>query len=230
MATPFPRLTPAQFASPGLCYAKPLYGLANRRLQPERYMPFAANFLKNYLTLMVYSSIIGIWQIFFCPNLSVAPCHPWHGDFAVLSCRYIKGVYGMKNLKKCALISMVAIIVLCFSFVGCDDKTPDPVAQTKTLTDVTTGSGSVTVKIHYMAVSGTTPGYMTTLESIIRSRLTAMDMVSGILTINVSANATNGGFVLTDTKTLSVRESWISNATEDEMIRSLNSVRSDWIM
>jgi hypothetical protein len=35
MATPFPRLTLPQFASPGL--GKPLYGLANRRLQPERY-------------------------------------------------------------------------------------------------------------------------------------------------------------------------------------------------
>ena len=29
-----PRLTPPQFASPGLCFAKPLSGLANRRLQP----------------------------------------------------------------------------------------------------------------------------------------------------------------------------------------------------
>jgi hypothetical protein len=32
----FPRLITAHFASPGLCYAKPLYGLAKRRKQPER--------------------------------------------------------------------------------------------------------------------------------------------------------------------------------------------------
>ena len=36
----FPRLTPAQFATPGLCFAKPLFGLANRRIQPERYATF----------------------------------------------------------------------------------------------------------------------------------------------------------------------------------------------
>jgi hypothetical protein len=34
-----PRLIPAHFASPGLCFAKPLYGLAKRRKQPERYAP-----------------------------------------------------------------------------------------------------------------------------------------------------------------------------------------------
>ena len=34
---PFPRLTPAHFCSPGLCYAKPLFGLQKRRIQPERY-------------------------------------------------------------------------------------------------------------------------------------------------------------------------------------------------
>jgi hypothetical protein len=37
MAAPFPRLIPAHFASPGLCFAKPLFGLAKRRKQPERY-------------------------------------------------------------------------------------------------------------------------------------------------------------------------------------------------
>ena len=33
----FPRLIAAHFASPGLCCAKPLYGPAKRRKQPERY-------------------------------------------------------------------------------------------------------------------------------------------------------------------------------------------------
>jgi hypothetical protein len=32
MAAPFPRLIPAHFASPGLCCAKPLFGLAKRRI------------------------------------------------------------------------------------------------------------------------------------------------------------------------------------------------------
>jgi hypothetical protein len=33
----FPRLIPAHFCSPGLCFAKPLFGLQKRRKQPERY-------------------------------------------------------------------------------------------------------------------------------------------------------------------------------------------------
>jgi hypothetical protein len=41
----FPRLIAAHFASPGLCCAKPLSGLAKRRKQPERYVPFALKFL-----------------------------------------------------------------------------------------------------------------------------------------------------------------------------------------
>jgi len=32
MASPFPRLTSPHFASPGLCFAKPLFGLAKRQL------------------------------------------------------------------------------------------------------------------------------------------------------------------------------------------------------
>jgi hypothetical protein len=33
-------IAPAQFVGPGLCYAKPLSGPPNRRIQPERYAPF----------------------------------------------------------------------------------------------------------------------------------------------------------------------------------------------
>jgi hypothetical protein len=36
--------TPPHFASPGLCCAKPLSGLAKRRKQPERYVKFASEF------------------------------------------------------------------------------------------------------------------------------------------------------------------------------------------
>jgi hypothetical protein len=32
------------FASPGLCYAKPLFGLAKRRKQPERYVQYPFTF------------------------------------------------------------------------------------------------------------------------------------------------------------------------------------------
>jgi hypothetical protein len=44
-----PRLIPAHFVSPGLCFAKPLYGLAKRRKQPERYVPFGLKFFVKYI-------------------------------------------------------------------------------------------------------------------------------------------------------------------------------------
>ena len=42
-----PRLIAAHFASPGLCCAKPLFGLAKRRKQPERYAKYGLNWLEN---------------------------------------------------------------------------------------------------------------------------------------------------------------------------------------
>jgi hypothetical protein len=33
-------IAPAQFGGPGLCYAKPLSGPPNRRIQPERYVQY----------------------------------------------------------------------------------------------------------------------------------------------------------------------------------------------
>jgi hypothetical protein len=43
-----PRLIPAHFVGPGLCFAKPLYGLAKRRKQPERYAKWGLKFLLKY--------------------------------------------------------------------------------------------------------------------------------------------------------------------------------------
>jgi hypothetical protein len=44
----FPRLIAAHFASPGLCCAKPLSGLAKRRKQPERYVQFGLKLVGIY--------------------------------------------------------------------------------------------------------------------------------------------------------------------------------------
>jgi hypothetical protein len=38
-------IAPAQFVGPGLCYAKLLFWLANRRIQPERYVQFGLFFI-----------------------------------------------------------------------------------------------------------------------------------------------------------------------------------------
>jgi hypothetical protein len=42
-----PRLIPAHFVSPGLCFAKPLFGLSKRRKQPERYVQLFLRLLEK---------------------------------------------------------------------------------------------------------------------------------------------------------------------------------------
>ena len=50
----FPRLIAAHFAGPGLCFAKPLSGLAKRRKQPERYAQCAYNIFYNLMLTYYY--------------------------------------------------------------------------------------------------------------------------------------------------------------------------------
>jgi hypothetical protein len=61
----FPRLIPAHFASPGLCYAKPLSGLAKRRKQPERYAQLVLNWLTKSLKNIKIKNIKGVksWKL-----------------------------------------------------------------------------------------------------------------------------------------------------------------------
>jgi hypothetical protein len=131
--------------------------------------------------------------------------------------------------------AVVAVLgILGFAFVGCDDGDNEiillPTKQTYTLEGVTTASGSVDVKITYMAVSKLPlPGYMTTLEKVIRDVLPDAFIESGILTINVTVDAVDGGFVKTDTKTLAVRNTWISGAKQEEMLKSLELKMADWV-
>jgi hypothetical protein len=85
-------------------------------------MPFAAKFFQNYLTLKVYSSIIKIWQISFCPNLSVSPCRPWHGDFFVLL--ILKEHIYMKTSKFFNVVAIIAILVIGAVFSACASEPP----------------------------------------------------------------------------------------------------------
>jgi hypothetical protein len=41
------------FASPGLCFAKPLYGLSKRHIQPERYATYRLRFVGNILNKII---------------------------------------------------------------------------------------------------------------------------------------------------------------------------------
>jgi hypothetical protein len=47
----FPRLTAAHFASPGHRFAVPLYGLAKRHIQPERYVQLLLKLVDKINTL-----------------------------------------------------------------------------------------------------------------------------------------------------------------------------------
>jgi hypothetical protein len=52
----FPRHTPAQFASPGLCYAKPLFGPAKHHIPPKRYVQYD----QHQLIFSTYANVKGI--------------------------------------------------------------------------------------------------------------------------------------------------------------------------
>jgi hypothetical protein len=131
----------------------------------------------------------------------------------------------MKNWKKSVFFGIVAVIVLSFGFVGCDDK-DDPIPQKVTMSDVPTSNGTVSVTINYTALPGTTPSYMSTLKTVLGIILESAT-TNGDLTINVIAG--NGEFVLAGTKTLSVGESWVSNATDMEMGRSIMGMLNSWV-
>jgi hypothetical protein len=109
------------------------------------------------------------------------------------------------------------------------EVTPEPVEQTKTLSEVKTALGSVNVIINYMAVPGKEPSYMDDLVTVIHFLLRgAMEDSDIPLIINVIATGPDG-FEKTASRTLSVRESWISNATDIEIAKSLTDNRPSWI-
>jgi len=100
------------------------------------------------------------------------------------------------------------------------------VAQFKTLLNIPTSNGTVNVTINYTALPNTTPGYMLTLETVVRIVLSGI-VTNGDLIINVIAG--DSEFALAGSKTLSVGETWISNATEMEMGISISDVLIPWV-
>ena len=140
----------------------------------------------------------------------------------------------MKNNRKAKILAGALSVVQLLTpvaaasvLIACEETKPEekPVAQSKIL-DITTRGGTINVTVNYMAVPGSIPGYMPTLELVTRNVLAGM-ITSSDLTINVVDG--NGSFVLAGAKTLSVGESWISKATETEMGMSMDSVRSAWV-
>jgi uncharacterized repeat protein (TIGR02543 family) len=103
------------------------------------------------------------------------------------------------------------------------------VKQSKTLSGVTAMFGSVDVIINYTALPDTEPDYMTDLVKAVTDICPGIHTQSGILIINVTATAADGGFEPGGSKTLNVRESWISGATYEDMLVSLLGRMDDWM-
>jgi hypothetical protein len=133
----------------------------------------------------------------------------------------------MKNLKFWSFLLLVAVIG-CFTLAGCKpEPEPEPVWQTKTVPDVVdNGSNPVTVNINYMAVPGTTPGYMTNLEAVVKTIVSARSTTK-TLTINVIAGAS--GFVLGGSNILNVGESFLAGKTYYEIWGAMVSLANTWV-
>ena len=122
-------------------------------------------------------------------------------------------------------LTVILLIVVAVVTMGCEETKPEPVAQTKKISGVPTREGTVDIYINYTALPGTIPSYLFTLETAIRSL--PKRSPSGDLTINIVDG--NSVFVVTDLRTLSAGESWISNANEDDMLDALGPVLNKWV-
>jgi hypothetical protein len=63
--------SPPHFARPGLCFAKPLFGLSKRRIQPERYAQSKFNKSKMVCELMKQYCMENILEINFLMILDI---------------------------------------------------------------------------------------------------------------------------------------------------------------
>jgi hypothetical protein len=132
----------------------------------------------------------------------------------------------MKTRKHCIVM---AIAIIAFAVIGCKQDampTPIPESPNKTLPAITTGTGkSVTVTVNNYTSLSATAG--SNLESALSIVLADTDAI-GNLTINVVADGTDG-FTKTNSKTLSVRASWINAAELSQVGTSLTTALPSWI-
>ena len=123
-----------------------------------------------------------------------------------------------RNLLILAIILLIGFIVN--SCGGGDDEQPTPTQQTY---QIDLGNGKI-VNVNYTALPGTTPSYMSDLETVIE--LLASGMPTAIYTINVIDG--NSGFAKTGSKTLSVGKSWFSGKGVQQIGEGLAPLMSDW--
>jgi hypothetical protein len=140
----------------------------------------------------------------------------------------------MKNWKQRTFGSgvffgLVAIIALCFGFVGCDDKTPDPdpVEQSIEVPDTQDG---VKIIVKYTALPGTLPS-STWWDPLLSNLALVKDLFTrGELVLTVVPGSTDGFAAVRGTKTATVGETFlVTNATDEEAILlSLNGIFGAW--
>jgi hypothetical protein len=132
----------------------------------------------------------------------------------------------MKNWKNCALIGMVAIIVLVFGFVGCKDKTPDPEWQTKSI-EIATGK---TVTVKFFALPDTTPTWWNDLKAALINREPGFKVGIYTFTLTVTPTGTDGFDVDADGKA-TVSEEFLKPLDYQGMRQALNNFLGDelWI-
>jgi len=123
---------------------------------------------------------------------------------------------------------MVLGIIILIGFIvnSCEDQKEEPVPQSYPVNGITTMTGTVNVTINYLALPGTTPGYLSLLE-------TACEIVlpyafgTGNLTIDVIAG--DSGFPKIDSKILSIGASWFKGKTQDDIIDAMGSIVDAWV-
>jgi hypothetical protein len=134
----------------------------------------------------------------------------------------------MKNWKQSIFFGIVAIIALCFGFVGCDDgdgkDDPKPVEQTKDI-EIATGK---TVTVVYTALPDTTPAWWSTLEEVFHNRAHAFDI--GHFTLIVQSSGTDGFVAGTaGSKTATVSEAFLATSDYTAMRASMGVMVDYWI-
>jgi len=137
----------------------------------------------------------------------------------------------MKNTTKKKVIhalstglKITAVGAAGLALMGCppeqEEQKPVPEQQSKTIS-VPSDGGGVSVVVKYMALPGTTPGYVSNIQQALSwiGEGNSFGLKAGSVTINVISG--NSGFVKNGTRTLDVGDGWLSTATDIDIYDAL---------
>jgi hypothetical protein len=130
----------------------------------------------------------------------------------------------MKNATK--LVGIIVVAIMAIAIISCKHDEPTPVPQSKTISEIpTTGGQTANVTVNYTALPSVVPSYMPLLEEVVKE-IFNNNTKPGNFTINVIAIG-NDSFTISS-GALSVRESWIANATKDQVGSGIMSKINEW--